>query len=1010
MGEIHFSVVSRCEEVTPKDVKGEKKGQPYFKLSVKTGRGYYLIAASSIAEKMSWMNAFNSAIDEYKKNQEKWEAIEKGDFDVFSNKQEIQRKATLATALERPRKSSVPPLVGGGSMSASGLIPISPRTAKGQRSPKPVQQDGTALSDADQTSAPTTPRGGDDDTALFDEDLYKELLEETTDTAVYMRAKQLYAAVKEQRYPAIQALIGLNSPVSWQNDEEGNKNSLHLAAELGDVRALKMLLHEVSTPLHVIRDSLGWTPLHYAAFQGHLNCIEAIVEHHDNNDDTTLEVSPLDEEDRTPAYLALLRGHIACCYYLAQASSERDGDASRWSALHMSALCDNPRLASIQALLPPEQQTNASIESVVELGDFGVSMLHISAATGNVELTKYLLERKDLAAQSSADVLDNGSKTPLHFACCAGSVQTLDVLLQQGSANVFAHDNRNKSPLHFAAGSGHIECVRRLLDVIGAHPDKESAAQALEDEYGFTPLHNAAMHGHLDVVALLLSSPLLLKKINNRATYLGLSPLFLATHSGHVDVVGYLVEQGANANLANNKNQIPLHEAASEGHADCVEKLLVLGADVNAKDKQGFRPLHYAAANESLESVQCLLEHDAELSAKTDSSGESALSIAVNSDHEHIVRELIDAGADLDEIINGQTLLHLACASSFAKVVRCLVDRGHEMDILDDSGRNSPLMIAIRTQSLSICKYLVSNGASVDFASRTGWLPIHEAACLDNVQFLQLFLSSEESKRLSTHAAQSSDALTVASVINNTDKFGVSPLHVAAKYGRLHIVQFLIANGADPTLADQSGNCPIHFAAEAQHNEVVLTLSVAQVARSSPFSTKAQKHLDAFFQQLGTEYAPLDSNQHMMASEKTTKKRSSSKSKKSSSSKRRGTRSKRSKKKSSSTTTSGSSSGGGGGASSSQQEKPAPFVRTESMQMSAKQYIQTAQKVLTEDQYMYFQKLLRDFKSQKLKIHELMEKIKALFEGQEKRKLLTDFVQFIPSKHKQTFKNLCMEQ
>ena len=73
------------------------------------------------------------------------------------------------------------------------------------------------------------------------------------------------------------------------------------------------------------------------------------------------------------------------------------------------------------------------------------------------------------------------------------------------------------------------------------------------------------------------------------------------------------------------------------------------------------------------------------------------------------------------------------------------------------------------------------------------------------------------------------------------------------------------------------------------------------------------------------------------------------------------------------------------------------------MQYNAKQYIQQAQQRLSKDQYLYFQAMLRDYKSKHLDINELIQKVIDLFRETEQDILMRDFVQFIPDRYKDAY-------
>ena len=59
-----------------------------------------------------------------------------------------------------------------------------------------------------------------------------------------------------------------------------------------------------------------------------------------------------------------------------------------------------------------------------------------------------------------------------------------------------------------------------------------------------------------------------------------------------------------------------------------------------------------------------------------------------------------------------------------------------------------------------------------------------------------------------------------------------SPLHVASKYGRMHLVRLLLSSGADPLLPNLQGEIPVHLACQHGHAKVVEMLLYAQPSLS----------------------------------------------------------------------------------------------------------------------------------------------------------------------------------
>ena len=65
------------------------------------------------------------------------------------------------------------------------------------------------------------------------------------------------------------------------------------------------------------------------------------------------------------------------------------------------------------------------------------------------------------------------------------------------------------------------------------------------------------------------------------------TPLFLAAGEGRLDAVRYLLDQGADVNVRDDRGRTALTEAAFYGNASVMKELILRGADVNAFSDEG---------------------------------------------------------------------------------------------------------------------------------------------------------------------------------------------------------------------------------------------------------------------------------------------------------------------------------------------------------------------------------------------------------------------------------------
>lgn len=102
----------------------------------------------------------------------------------------------------------------------------------------------------------------------------------------------------------------------------------------------------------------------------------------------------------------------------------------------------------------------------------------MAARNGNSQLVQIFLDR-DVPVNARDSLL----RTPVHYACQSGDLQTLRLLVEAGGS-IFDKDHNGWSAVHFAVNSGSFELFRNLSDY-------EPAVIHQIDYQGSTPLHRA---------------------------------------------------------------------------------------------------------------------------------------------------------------------------------------------------------------------------------------------------------------------------------------------------------------------------------------------------------------------------------------------------------------------------------------------------------------------------------------------------------------------------------------
>jgi uncharacterized protein len=142
-------------------------------------------------------------------------------------------------------------------------------------------------------------------------------------------------------------------------------------------------------------------------------------------------------------------------------------------------------------------------------------------------------------------------------------------------------------------------------------------------------------------------------------------------------------------------------KAAEGGDTRAVAGYLDQGLDPNTTDANGYTMLMIAARQGDLVSV--LLSRKANLARQT-AVGDTALMMAALGGHTEIVRQLLDAGAQLNG--SGWTALHYAAFSGYPDIVALLLRRGADKNAVAPNGY-TPLMLASRNGNVAAARALL---------------------------------------------------------------------------------------------------------------------------------------------------------------------------------------------------------------------------------------------------------------------------------------------------------------
>lgn len=467
-----------------------------------------------------------------------------------------------------------------------------------------------------------------------------------------------------------------------------------------------------------------------------------------------------------------------------------EGDGT--TALHWAARSGDADL--VQMLV----SAGANVRATTRLGAY--TPLMMAAQAGHSAAVAALL-----AGGADVEATTTTGTTPLMFAAQSGDTRTATMLVE-GGAKVDARESAmEQTPLMFAAANNRTDVVKLLiargadkaatskvtdlnkLSMGGFGGGRRGTGGAPTDgnrpvdvagvtrQYrynelvgstgGITPLQVAARQGFLETVKALVEAG---ADVNQRNPGDQSTALVVATVNGHFDVGIYLLDHGADPNLATDNGLAPLYGTLnvqwapkanypqpraylqqSVTHIEFMKRLLAKGADPNGRlvrkiwysgynfdlagiDEVGATPFWRAAYGGDLEAMELLLAAGADpLIPTTKPAGRPP-----TGDGDRFTVRDVSGLPPVPVGGPGVTPLHAAAGAGYAEgfaanshryapsgllaTVKFLVERtGADVNAVDHEG-NTPLHNAAARGDVAMIEYLVSKGADVKRVNREG--------------------------------------------------------------------------------------------------------------------------------------------------------------------------------------------------------------------------------------------------------------------------------------------------
>ncbi|GMP68718.1 hypothetical protein CsSME_00028248 [Camellia sinensis var. sinensis] len=247
-----------------------------------------------------------------------------------------------------------------------------------------------------------------------------------------------------------------------------NDTELHLAAQRGDLAAVKQILGGIDLQMvgtlsgadfdsevaeiqaSVVNEvnELGETVLFTAADRGHLDVVKELLKYANKE-----SISKKNRSGFDPLHIAATQGHHAIVQVLLDHEPELCKTTGPSNATPLISAATRGHTAVVRELLSKD----CSLLDISRSN--GKNALHLAARQGHADIVKALLDKDPQLARRT----DKKGQTALHMAVKGVSCEVVKLLLEADAAIVMLPDKFGNTALHVATRKKRAEIVNELL-------------------------------------------------------------------------------------------------------------------------------------------------------------------------------------------------------------------------------------------------------------------------------------------------------------------------------------------------------------------------------------------------------------------------------------------------------------------------------------------------------------------------------------------------------------------
>eukprot|EP00941_MAST-03F_sp_MAST-3F-sp1_P002916 g2916.t1 len=223
--------------------------------------------------------------------------------------------------------------------------------------------------------------------------------------------------------------------------------------------------------------------------------------------------------------------------------------------------------------------------------------------------------------------------------------------------------------------------------------------------------------------------------------------------------------------------------------------------------RSGYGPLHAACRRGQTGMARLLLGRGAPLE-QADAAGMTPFILACRNGHLNLCKVLLELGAEIEATTTqGNTAFLEAARWGHTEVCEMLMEAGCDRKVCNEKKENA-FLLAVRYNHTNMVNFFLREKIECKVPTHTGECPLHIAVMRGNADLVNTLLRSKQGW----------------STRNTKTKAGYTPLHYAARYGYLPIVEMLIEANATVDVVSKFGFTPLIWAAHNNYPDICQVL------------------------------------------------------------------------------------------------------------------------------------------------------------------------------------------